>query len=56
MALFSKLFTGANDREVKKLSPLLDEVNDLEAIVKGSGSPLRRARPELGTLIDTLLG
>ena len=31
-------------------------VNDLEAIVKGSGSPLRRDRPELRTLIDTLLG
>src|SRR5688572_22174716 len=30
MALFSKLFTGANDREVKKLHPILDEVNDLE--------------------------
>ena len=30
MALFSKLFTGANDREVKKLNPVLDEVNDLE--------------------------
>ncbi len=30
MALFSKLFSGANDREVKKLQPIVNEVNDLE--------------------------
>src|SRR5688572_3572543 len=41
MALFSKLFTGANDREVKKLNPVLDEVNDLE--------------PEIEALSDTEL-
>jgi preprotein translocase subunit SecA len=34
MALFSKLFTGANDREVKKLNPILDEVNDLESEIE----------------------
>jgi preprotein translocase subunit SecA len=34
MALFSKLFTGANDREVKKLHPILDEVNALESEIQ----------------------
>jgi preprotein translocase subunit SecA len=30
MALLTKFFGGANDREVKKLQPIVDEVNDLE--------------------------
>ena len=44
MALFSKLFTGANDREVKKLQPILEEVNDLEPEVQALSDDALRAK------------
>jgi preprotein translocase subunit SecA len=44
MALLGKLFTGANDREVKKLSPILDEVNDLEPEIQRLSDDALRAK------------
>ncbi len=44
MALFSKLFTGANDREVKKLQPMLDEINALEPGIQALSDDALRAK------------
>jgi preprotein translocase subunit SecA len=50
MALFSKLFSGANEREVKKLTPLLQEVNGLEAEMQAlSDGALRASTQEFRT-------
>jgi preprotein translocase subunit SecA len=46
MALFSKLFTGANDRELKKLQPFVDEINDLEAEVQTLSDDALRAKTQ----------
>jgi preprotein translocase subunit SecA len=46
MALFSKLFTGANDREVKKLQPIGDEVNDLEPEMQALSDDALRAKTD----------
>jgi preprotein translocase subunit SecA len=43
MALLSKLFGGANDREVKKLQPIVDEVNDLEPEIEALSDDALRA-------------
>ncbi|HWO72731.1 MAG TPA: preprotein translocase subunit SecA, partial [Dehalococcoidia bacterium] len=62
MAFLSKIFGGANERELKKLQPILDEVNDLEAEVQGlSDDALRaktaefRARLQQDETLDDLL-
>src|SRR5919106_1300711 len=53
MALFSKLFSGANEREVKKLVPLLREVNDLEAETQMlSDDALRASTQEFRTRLQ----
>ena len=44
MALFSKIFTGANEREVKKLQPIVDEVNGLEPEVQALSDDALRAK------------
>ncbi|HEU0073405.1 MAG TPA: preprotein translocase subunit SecA [Dehalococcoidia bacterium] len=44
MALFSKLFTGANDREVKKISPIVDEINAEEAALQSLSDDALRAK------------
>jgi preprotein translocase subunit SecA len=44
MALFSRIFTGANEREVKKLQPIVDEINGLEAEVQTLSDDALRAR------------
>jgi preprotein translocase subunit SecA len=44
MALLGKLFTGANDREVKKLQPILDEINGLEPEIQALSDDALRAK------------
>ncbi len=44
MAIFSKLFTGANDREVKKFAPFADEINDLEDSIQSLSDDALRAK------------
>jgi preprotein translocase subunit SecA len=44
MALLSKLFGGANDREVKKLQPIVDEVNGLEPETQALSDDALRAK------------
>ena len=46
MALLSKLFGGANDREVKKLQPIADEVNDLEPETQALSDDALRAKTD----------
>ena len=46
MALLSKLFGGANDREVKKLQPIVDEVNDLEPETQALSDDALRAKTD----------
>ena len=62
MALFSKLFTGANDREVKKLQPNLDAINALEPEIQALSDEALRAktsefrdRLEQGELLDDIM-
>jgi preprotein translocase subunit SecA len=44
MALLSKLFTGANDREVKKLQPIVAEIDGLEPEIQALSDDALRAR------------
>jgi preprotein translocase subunit SecA len=44
MAIFSKIFTGANDREIKRLQPIVDEVNDLEPSIQALNDDGLRAK------------
>ena len=44
MALLTKFFGGANDREVKKLQPIVDEVNDLEPEIEALSDDDLRAK------------
>ena len=44
MAFLSKIFGGANEREVKRLMPILDEVNGLEPEVQGLSDDALRAK------------
>ncbi len=46
MALFSKLFSGANDREVKKLQPIIDEVSDLEPEIQALNDDALRMKSD----------
>ena len=46
MALFTKLFTGANDREVKKLHPILDDVNGLEPEIEALSDDALRTKTD----------
>ena len=62
MAILTKLFGGANDREVKKLQPIVDEVNDLEPEMQAlSDDALRmksdefRQRLSAGEVLDDIL-
>ncbi|HEX5141859.1 MAG TPA: preprotein translocase subunit SecA [Dehalococcoidia bacterium] len=62
MALLSKLFSGANDREVKKMHPLLEEVNELEPEVQALDDEALQAktgefreRIEEGETLDDIL-
>ena len=46
MALLSKLFSGANDREVRKLQPIADEVNDLEPEIQALSDAALQAKSQ----------
>jgi preprotein translocase subunit SecA len=46
MAIFSNIFTGANDREIKKLQPIVDEINDLEPEMQALSDDALRAKTD----------
>ncbi|HLF78870.1 MAG TPA: preprotein translocase subunit SecA, partial [Dehalococcoidia bacterium] len=46
MPLFGKLFTGANDRELKKLWPIVEEINDLEEETQALSDDALRAKTD----------
>jgi preprotein translocase subunit SecA len=46
MPLFSNLFSGGNDREIKKIRPIVDEINDLEEDVKALSDEQLQAQTE----------
>jgi len=45
-SFLSKLFTGGNDREIKKIYPVVEEVNDLEDEIKGLSDDALRAKTD----------
>jgi preprotein translocase subunit SecA len=62
VSFLARIFTGSNERELKKLQPLVDEINDLEAEVEAlSDDALRakstefRRRLAAGETLDDLL-
>ena len=62
MALLGKLFSSGNERELKKLAPLVDEVNDLEPEAEALDDDALRAKTgelrrrfEDGETLDDLL-
>jgi preprotein translocase subunit SecA len=44
MAIFSKIFSGANDREIKKLQPIAEEINALEPEIQALSDDALRAK------------
>ena len=46
MSFITKLFTGGNDREIKKLWPIVDEINDLEAEIQALDDDALRAKTD----------
>ena len=45
-SFFGKLFSGANDREVKKLWPVVEEINDLEPEIQALADDALRAKTD----------
>src|SRR3990172_10906957 len=45
-SLFGKIFAGGNERELKRLLPFVDEVNDLEPEVQALGDDELRAKTD----------
>ena len=53
MGLFQKIFGSRNDRELRKLSPIVDRINQLEAGIKAkSDAELRAMTAEFRTQLD----
>jgi preprotein translocase subunit SecA len=46
VSFLGKIFTGGNDRELKKLWPIVEEINDLEAEVQALSDGALRARTD----------
>src|SRR6266540_862167 len=45
-SIFGKLFSGGNDRELKKLWPIAEEVNDLEPEIQALDDDALRAKTD----------
>src|SRR5690606_1731655 len=53
MSLFSKLFGSKNERELKKLSPNVQQINDLRATMEAkSDAELKAMTPRLKEKLD----